>query len=46
MSTIDVEAALQSPEYKKYVSASAELEKLDILNLTYHQKVAVFLNVY
>ena len=46
MHTIDVEAALKSPEYKKYISAAAELEKIDILNLSTEQKVAVFLNVY
>lgn len=31
--TIDVVAAIQSEEYKKYVQAAAELEKIDILSL-------------
>jgi len=32
--TIDVEAALQSTEYKKYINAVAELEKIDIINIS------------
>mmetsp|Transcript_16338 Transcript_16338/g.25249 ORF Transcript_16338/g.25249 Transcript_16338/m.25249 type:complete len:388 (+) Transcript_16338:778-1941(+) len=31
---IDVEAALKSAEYKKYITAAGELEKLDILDLS------------
>jgi len=46
MSTIDVEAAIKSNEYKTYLQASSELEKIDIINLSQHCKVAVFLNIY
>jgi hypothetical protein len=44
--TIDVDKALCSAEYKKYINACGELEKVDILNLTDSQRIAVFLNVY
>lgn len=32
--TIDVEAAIKSTQYKKYINAIAELEKVSIFNLT------------
>ena len=31
---IDVEQALKSAEFKKYLNAVSELQKVDILNLT------------
>ena len=43
---LDVELALQSAEYKKYLNACQELQCVDILNLSRSQKVAFFLNVY
>lgn len=43
---IDVEAALKSTEYKKYINAVAELEKVEILSIKEHEKVAFFLNIY
>lgn len=43
---LDVELALQSAEYKKYLNACQELQCVDILNLSRPQKVAFFLNVY
>ena len=33
-STIDVDRALKSGEYRKYLIAAAELEKVDILDMT------------
>ena len=44
--TIDVEAAIKSVQYKKYINAVAELEKIEILSLNLYQKVAFFLNIY
>jgi hypothetical protein len=41
-----VEAALKSTEFKKYLNAAAELEKLDLTPLSQDQKVSFFLNVY
>lgn len=43
---LDVDAALKSQEYKKYINACSELQMLQILDLQPHQKVAFFLNVY
>ena len=41
-----MEAALKSTEFKKYLNAAAELEKLDLTPLSQDQKVSFFLNVY
>lgn len=41
-----MEAALKSTEYKKYINAVAELEKVEILSIRQHEKVAFFLNIY
>ena len=43
---IDCAAALNSQEYKKYISAASELQKVDILTLDEPQRIALFLNVY
>ena len=43
---IDVENALKSTEYKKYLNAVAELAKVNINKLGVHAKLAFFLNVY
>lgn len=43
---LDIEHALQSQEYKKYINACSELELLDLISLNDTQKVAFFLNVY
>ena len=45
-SVFDVEAALKSEQYKNYLQQAAELQKVEILHLKPHQKVAFFLNVY
>ena len=43
---LDIEHALISQEYKKYINACSELEMLDLSNLNDTQKVAFLLNVY
>ena len=43
---IDGEAALKSGEFKSFLKAIAELEKVDILSISRTQKIAFFLNVY
>ena len=43
---IDGEAAFQSEEYKKFIEAVAELQKVEILSISPEQKMAFFLNVY
>jgi len=45
-STIDVEKALQSGEYKKYREAVSELGELDILEMNNLERIAFFLNIY
>ena len=44
--TIDVEAALKSSEYKSYINAVAELEKVQVYGLPEHTRKAVLLNCY
>lgn len=46
LNTIDVEAALKSAQYKKYINAVAEIEKIKIEDLPEHQRKAVILNIY
>ena len=43
---IDVEAALKSSEYKQYINAVAELEKIQIYGLPEHTRKAILLNCY
>ncbi len=43
---LDVATCLKSIEYKKYIQACCELEKVDILVLNRSQRAAFFLNVY
>ena len=43
---IDVESALKSTEFKKYLNAVAELAKVNINKLNLQAKIAFFLNVY
>jgi hypothetical protein len=45
-SIIDVDKALTSGEYKKYLQSVAELEQVDILDLTNEQRISFFLNIY
>ena len=46
-STIDVENALKSTEFKKYLNAVAEIAKVQITNkMGVHAKLAFYLNVY
>jgi len=44
--TLDVDLALKSQEFKKYIAACSELTVVDISCLSQTQKVAFFLNVY
>lgn len=44
--TLDVDLALKSQEFKKYIAACSELTVVDITSLSMCQKVAFFLNVY
>ena len=43
---IDGETALRSGEYRKFLKAISELEKVDFLSISNEQKIAFFLNVY
>ena len=43
---IDAEQALASPEYKRYINACAELQAVEILDLSKDQKVVFFLNIH
>ena len=45
-SVIDVQRALQSGEYKKYLEATSELEHLDLYENTNEERIAFFLNIY
>ena len=42
----DAEAALRSSEFKRFLLATSELEKVEIMSLTRDEKVAFFLNIY
>lgn len=44
--TIDVEFALKSSEYKSYINAVAELEKIQIYGIPEHTRKAILLNCY
>jgi hypothetical protein len=44
--TIDVEAALKSSEYKSYINAVAELEKIQLYGLPEYTRKAILLNCY
>lgn len=43
---LDGETALRSTEYKKFLKAIGELEKVEFLSIGTEQKIAFFLNVY
>ena len=43
---LDVEQALKSPEFQKYLNACAELQEVDVLNLDRQQMIAFLLNVH
>ena len=43
---LDVDAALKSTEYKSYILAACELEKLQLEQLSPTGAVAFFINVY
>ena len=44
--TIDVEASLKSSEYKSYINAIAELEKIQLYGLPEYTRKAILLNTY
>ena len=43
---LDVELALKSQEYKAYINAVCELEKVSIAMLSDTKRIAFFLNIY
>jgi hypothetical protein len=43
---LDVDTAMKSKEYKSYIQAACELEKVSVEDLGPSQSVAFFLNVY
>ena len=43
---MDVELALKSAEYKTYINAICQLEKVSVAALSETKRVAFFLNVY
>jgi len=43
---LDVEAALKSTQYRAYLIAASELEKVTLDDLSQKERVAFFLNVY
>ena len=43
---LNVQAALKSPEYQAYLMAIAELEKINLNDMSQLEKVAFFLNIY
>ena len=45
-SMIDAEAALKSTQYKMYLNAACELERVSLGDLTVRERIAFFLNVY
>jgi hypothetical protein len=42
----DIEQAVKSCEYKAYLNAVCELEKVNIMCLSVYQRVSFFLNVF
>lgn len=43
---INAEAALKSTQYKAYLNAACELERINIQKLTVRERIAFFLNIY
>ena len=44
--TMDVDAALKSTNYRGYLIAASELQKVNISELSVKERIAFFLNVY
>ena len=44
--TIDVEHALKSKKFSSYLTQVAEIEKVNLMNLSIPQRTAFFLNIY
>lgn len=44
--TMDVDAALKSTNYRGYLIAASELQKVNISELAVRERIAFFLNVY
>ena len=43
---INAEAALKSTQYKAYLNAACELERVNLQKLTVRERIAFFLNIY
>jgi hypothetical protein len=43
---LNADAALKSTQYKAYLIAACELEKVNLHDLSVRERIAVFLNVY
>jgi hypothetical protein len=43
---INAEAALKSTQYKAYLNAACELERINLQKLTVRERIAFFLNIY
>lgn len=44
--SIDVESALKSTQYRGYLIAASELEKITLDELNQRERIAFFLNIY
>lgn len=43
---VDYKGISTSPKFEEYVRATAELKRVDIINLTREEKLALFINIY
>lgn len=43
---MDYKGISTSPKFEEYVRATAELKRVDIINLTREEKLALFINIY
>ena len=46
LQSVDYRGISQSKKFEKYVGATAELKRVDLLTLTRPQKIALFINIY
>eukprot|EP00743_Colponemidia_sp_Colp-15_P010894 GILK01012068.1.p1 GENE.GILK01012068.1~~GILK01012068.1.p1 ORF type:complete len:862 (+),score=168.21 GILK01012068.1:96-2681(+) len=43
---LDLDAVHRQPDYQRFVTATGELQRVEIITLSRHEKMAFFLNVY
>jgi len=43
---INAEAAFKSTQYKAYLNAACELERVNLFDLSIRERIAFFLNIY